>query len=71
MIHVINDFNGISAAMNSYQTAIARSLGMMLTPPAAGAASFGGNGNGQFDVAGATEVYNSVPAAAPTAARPK
>ena len=69
--NVINDFNGVSAAMNSYQDRYRALPGDDVNAAGRWAASFGGNGNGQFDVAGATEVYNSVPAAAPTAATPE
>src|SRR6267378_1833651 len=69
--NVINDFNGITAAMNSYQDRYRAIPGDDVNAAGRWAGSFGGNGNGQFDVAGATEVYNSVPAAAPTAATPE
>ena len=73
--NVINDFNGISAAMNSYQDRYRALPGDDVNAAGRWAVSFGGNGDGQFDVAAAAgtapEVYNNIPAVAPTAATPE
>jgi type II secretory pathway pseudopilin PulG len=69
--NVINDFNGISAAMNSYQDRYRALPGDDNNAAGRWAGSFGGNGNGQFDQGAAAEVYNNVPGAAPTAATPE
>src|SRR2546428_4424077 len=72
--NVINDFNGITAAMNSYQDRYRALPGDDVNATSRWAGAFGGNGDGQFDGASAagtaTEVYNNIPAAAPTAAPP-
>ena len=73
--NVINDFNGITVAMNSYQDRYRALPGDDVNAAGRWTASFGGNGDGQFDqaaaVAVAPEVYNNVPGAAPTAATPE
>ncbi len=73
--NVINDFNGIAAAMNSYQDRYRSLPGDDINAAGRWAGSFGGNGNGQFDGAAAAatapEVYNNVPAAAPAATTPE
>jgi prepilin-type N-terminal cleavage/methylation domain-containing protein len=73
--NVINDFNGITAAMNSYRDRYRTLPGDDNSAANRWAGAFGGNGNGQFDgaAAGGTapEVYNNVPAAAPTLATPE
>src|SRR6266581_3435313 len=72
--NVINDFNGLTAAMNSYQDRYRSLPGDDINAASRWAGSFGGNGNGQFDGAAAAmtapEVYN-VPAAAPAAGTPE
>src|SRR5437879_7553528 len=69
--NVINDFNGITAAINSYQDRYRALPGDDINAASRWAASFAGNGNGQFDQAVATEVHNNIPAAAPTATTPE
>src|SRR6266487_2743850 len=73
--NVINDFNGLTAAMNSYQDRYRSLPGDDINAASRWAGSFGGNGNGQFDGAAAAmtapEVYNNVPAAAPAAGTPE
>ncbi len=73
--NVINDFNGLTAAMNSYQDRYRSLPGDDINAASRWAGSFGGNGNGQFDGAAAAmtapEVYNNVPAAAPAATTPE
>jgi prepilin-type N-terminal cleavage/methylation domain-containing protein len=70
--NIINDFNGLSAAMYSYQDRYRALPGDELnanTVSRWGAAAFGGDGNGTFirgTTAAATDVYNN-PAAAPAA----
>ena len=72
--NVINDFNGITAAINSYQDRYRALPGDDINAASRWAGSFGGNGDGQFNGAAAAmtapEVYNNVPAAAPNAATP-
>src|SRR2546428_8748726 len=69
--NVINDFNGISAAMNSYQDRYRALPGDDVNAAGRWAGSFGGNGDGQFDVAAAAgtapEGYNNIPATADAA----
>ena len=64
--NVVNDFNGITAAMNSYQDRYRALPGDDLNAATrwASQAAVSGNGNGQF-----TGTYNNVLAAAPTAAQ--
>jgi len=69
--NVINDFNGITAAMNSYQDRYRALPGDDINAGTRWAASFAGDGNGQFNTGGASEVYNNVPAGTPTAATPE
>src|SRR6266702_24017 len=73
--NVINDFNGLTAAMNSYQDRYRSLPGDDINAASRWAGSFGGNGDGQFNGAAAAmtapEVYNNVPAAAPNAATPE
>jgi type II secretory pathway pseudopilin PulG len=69
--NVINDFNGITAAMNSYRDRYRTLPGDDNTAAGRWAGAFSGNGNGQFDTGGAAEVYNNIPAAAPSAATPE
>ncbi len=73
--NVINDFNGLTAAMNSYQDRYRSLPGDDINAASRWAGSFGGNGDGQFNGAAAAmtapEVYNNVPAAAPTLATPE
>jgi prepilin-type N-terminal cleavage/methylation domain-containing protein len=70
--NVINDFNGITAAMNSYQDRYRALPGDDINATARWATAIAGNGDGQFDKGGAgTEVYNNIPAAAPSAATPE
>src|SRR5665647_1149015 len=70
--NVLNDFNGISAAVNSYQDRYRALPGDELNAQTVarwGAAAFGGDGNGTFirgATAAATDVYNN-PAEAPAA----
>ncbi|MBM2855140.1 MAG: hypothetical protein HW417_2068 [Steroidobacteraceae bacterium] len=71
--NVINDFNGISAAIYSYQDryrALPGDEQNANTVARWGAAAFGGDGNGTFcrtSTCAATAVYNTVPTAAATA----
>lgn len=71
--NVINDFNGISAAIYSYQDryrALPGDEQNANTVARWGAAAFGGDGNGTFcrtATCAATAVYNTVPTAAATA----
>ncbi len=69
--NVINDFNGITAAMNSYRDRYRTLPGDDNSAAGRWAGAFSGNGNGQFDAGGAAEVYNNVPAGPPTAATPE
>jgi len=73
--NVINDFNGITAAMNSYRDRYRTLPGDDNAAAGRWAGSFSGNGNGVFDGAAAVqiapEVYNNVPTIAPTAATPE
>jgi prepilin-type N-terminal cleavage/methylation domain-containing protein len=69
--NVINDFNGITAAMNSYQDRYRAVPGDDINAASRWAAAIAGNGNGQFDKGGAAEVYNNIPAAAPSATTPE
>src|SRR6266446_7923452 len=69
--NIINDFNGITAAMNSYQDRYRALPGDDSGAAARWAGAFGGDGNGQFNTGGAAEVYNNVPAAAPAAGTPE
>jgi prepilin-type N-terminal cleavage/methylation domain-containing protein len=61
--NLINDFNGISAAMYSYQDRYRALPGDDLNAAGRWAGSVSGNGNGQF-----TGNYNTILAAAPVAA---
>ena len=69
--NVINDFNGITAAMNSYRDRYRTLPGDDNTAAGRWAGAFSGDGNGQFNTGAALEVYNNVPAAAPSAATPE
>ncbi len=75
--NLINDFNGLQAAMYSYQDryrALPGDESNTNTVARWGAAAFGGNGNGTFCRAAcvvATDVYNNIPTAAPTALTPE
>jgi prepilin-type N-terminal cleavage/methylation domain-containing protein len=75
--NVINDFNGITAAMNSYQDRYRALPGDDINAASRWAAqgAIAGTGDGQFDkgAAGGTapEVYNNIPAAAPGAGTPE
>ena len=74
--NLINDFNGLSAAMYSYQDRYRALPGDELNANTVGrwgAAAFGGDGNGTFirgATAAATDVYNTA-AAVPTATSPE
>ena len=61
--NLINDFNGISAAMYSYQDRYRALPGDDLNAATRWAGAIAGNGNGQF-----TGTYNNILAAAPLAA---
>src|SRR3954469_17870350 len=71
--NIVNDFNGITAAINSYQDRYKALPGDDLGASTRWAGSFSGNGNGQFDVvatpgtgAGASpNLYNNTAGAAP------
>src|SRR5260370_11555539 len=69
--NVINDFNGITAAMNSYQDRYRAVPGDDINAATRWAAAFAGNGNGQFDKGGAAEVYHHIPAPPPTPTTPE
>src|SRR5260370_8348307 len=69
--NVINDFNGITAAMNSYQDRYRAVPGDDINAATRWAAAIAGNGNGQFDKGGAAEVYNNIPPAPPSATTPE
>ena len=71
--NVINDFNGITAAMNSYQDRYRAIPGDDINAASRWAAqgAIAGTGDGQFKAQGASEVYNNIPAAAPTATTPE
>ena len=77
--NLINDFNGLAAAMYSYQDryrALPGDESNSATVARWGAAAFGGNGNGTFCRAAcvaADDVYNKIPTAAevPSAATPE
>ena len=69
--NVINDFNGITAAMNSYQDRYRAVPGDDINAASRWAGAIAGSGDGQFKAQGATEVYNNIPAAAPTATTPE
>jgi len=69
--NIVNDFNGITAAMNSYQDRYRTLPGDDSGAAARWAGAFGGDGNGQFNTGGDAEVYNNVPAAAPAAGTPE
>ena len=60
--NVVNDFNGITAAMNSYQDRYRALPGDDLNAGTRWAGGVSGNGNGQF-----TGLYNNLLAATPTA----
>jgi prepilin-type N-terminal cleavage/methylation domain-containing protein len=75
--NIINDFNGINAAVNSYQDRYRALPGDDIN---AGTrwqtqGAFAGDGTGTFNsgavVGAAPEVYNNIPAAAPAAATPE
>jgi prepilin-type N-terminal cleavage/methylation domain-containing protein len=74
--NLINDFNGLSAAMYSYQDRYRALPGDELNATTVarwGAAAFGGDGNGTFirgTTAAATDVYNNPPTA-PAATTPE
>src|SRR5258706_14626672 len=61
--NVINDFNGVTAAVNSYQDRYRALPGDDLTAAGRWAGAQAGSGNGQFDAPAC--VYNEVPAAPP------
>ena len=71
--NIINDFNGLAAAMYSYQDRYRALPGDELNATTVarwGAAAFGGDGNGTFirgTTAAATEVYNNPSGGAPAA----
>jgi len=69
--NVINDFNGITAAMNSYQDRYRALPGDDINAASRWAASFAGDGNGQFNQGGGAEVYNNVPTVAPSSSTPE
>ena len=76
--NIVNDFNGITAAINSYQDRYRSLPGDDLSAGTRWATqgAISGTGDGQFNKAGggigvAPEVYNNVPAAAPNAATPE
>ena len=75
--NLINDFNGLGAAMYSYQDryrALPGDESNTNTVARWGAAAFGGDGNGVFfrgAAAGATDVYNNIPTTGPTATMPE
>jgi prepilin-type N-terminal cleavage/methylation domain-containing protein len=73
--NVVNDFNGITAAMNSYQDRYRALPGDELNAQVAArwAGAFGGDGNGVFctGVCGAAPTKYNVPAAVPVAAGPE
>ena len=69
--NVVNDFNGITAAMNSYQDRYKALPGDDLNAGTRWAGAFPGDGNGQFNTGAALEVYNNIPAAAPAAGTPE
>ena len=76
--NLINDFNGLAAAMYSYQDryrALPGDESNSATVGRWGPAAFGGNGNGTFCrvACAATDVYNNIPTAAevPSAATPE
>jgi prepilin-type N-terminal cleavage/methylation domain-containing protein len=74
--NVVNDFNGITAAMNSYQDRYRALPGDELNAQTVarwGAAAFGGDGNGVFctGVCGAAPTKYNVPAAVPVAGGPE
>jgi prepilin-type N-terminal cleavage/methylation domain-containing protein len=67
--NVINDFNGITAAVSSYQDRYRALPGDDLNAGTRWAGSFPGNGDGQWDTG--TKFYNNAVAAAPTATTPE
>ncbi len=69
--NVINDFNGLTAAMNSYQDRYRALPGDDINAAGRWAGAFGGDGNGQFNTGLTAEVYNNVPATAPAAGTPE
>jgi prepilin-type N-terminal cleavage/methylation domain-containing protein len=69
--NVINDFNGITAAMNSYQDRYRAIPGDDINAASRWAGAIAGSGDGQFKAQGATEVYNNIPIAAPTGTTPE
>jgi prepilin-type N-terminal cleavage/methylation domain-containing protein len=63
--NVVNDFNGITAAMNSYQDRYKALPGDDLNAATRWTGAIAGDGNGQFNTGAAgTNVYNHIPAAA-------
>jgi prepilin-type N-terminal cleavage/methylation domain-containing protein len=60
--NIINDFNGLSAAMYSYQDRYRALPGDDLNAATRWSGSTAGNGNGRFDAQAASEVYNNIPA---------
>jgi prepilin-type N-terminal cleavage/methylation domain-containing protein len=72
--NVVNDFNGITAAINSYQDRYKALPGDDLNAgtrwQTVGTVQ-SGNGNGQWDKGGASEVYNNVPSAAASSSTPE
>jgi prepilin-type N-terminal cleavage/methylation domain-containing protein len=71
--NLINDFNGISAAMYSYQDRYRALPGDDLNAGTrwTSQGSIAGNGDGQFNKTPANEAYNNVPTAAPSATTPE
>jgi len=74
--NLINDFNGLGAAIYSYQDryrALPGDESNANTVARWGANAFGGNGNGLFYRTAqlATDTYNNIPAAAPSATTPE
>src|SRR5262249_56011653 len=59
--NVINDFNGVTAAVNSYQDRYRALPGDDLNAASRWSGAQAGSGNGQFDTCG----YNDVPTAPP------
>ncbi len=68
--NVVNDFNGITAAVNSYQDRYRALPGDDVNAASRWSGAVSGNGDGQFGTpSGTTNAYNSVLAATPTAAQ--
>jgi prepilin-type N-terminal cleavage/methylation domain-containing protein len=58
--NIVNDFNGVTAAMNAYQDRYRSLPGDDLNASTRWAGSFGGDGNGQ--IGATTDTYNAAPA---------